>query len=66
MRKFYLLNDKGEKFAFDYSSKVLVSSIQGLGFTKTNTYFNYDNIYKKDTDPRHRLQSCIFGKISRF
>ena len=47
MRKLYLLNDKGEKFSFDYSSKILISSIQGLGFAKTNTYFNYDNIYKK-------------------
>ena len=59
MRKFYLLNDKGEKFAFDYSSKVLISSIQGLGFTKTNTYFNYDNIYKK-IDEEIPTQDIVF------
>ena len=62
MRKFYLLNEKGERFAFDYSSKVLVSSIQGLGFTKTNTYFNYDNIYKK-IDEEIPTQDIVFNLV---
>ncbi len=47
MRKFYLQNEKGEIFYFDYHSKVLISSVSGLGFEKEITYFDYDNLYKK-------------------
>lgn len=47
MRRLWLVNDAGQEYRFDYSSMALVSSITGLGFQKTNTYFDFDSIYKK-------------------
>lgn len=47
MRKFYLENDAGVIFNFDYENQVLVSSISGLGFQKDLNYLDFNNIYKK-------------------
>lgn len=60
MRKLWLINDKGESYRFDYSSMTLISSITGLGFQKENTYFDFDNIYKK-IDESIPTQDIVFN-----
>jgi len=45
MRELYFKNSVGESFALN--KEVLISSIQGLGIVKENTYFNYGNKSKK-------------------
>ena len=60
MRKLWLINDLGEEYRFDYSSMTLISSITGLGFQKTNTYFDFDNIYKK-IDETIPTQDIVFN-----
>lgn len=47
MRRLWLKNGNGETFEFGYGSKALISSVSGLGFTKTNTYFDYGGIHRK-------------------
>ena len=60
MRKLWLINDFGEEYRFDYSSMTLISSITGLGFQKTNTYFDFDNIYRK-IDETIPTQDIVFN-----
>ena len=60
MRKLWLVNDLGEEYRFDYSSMTLISSITGLGFQKTNTYFDFDNIYRK-IDETIPTQDIVFN-----
>ena len=62
MRKLWLINDFGEEYRFDYSSMTLISSITGLGFQKTNTYFDFDNIYKK-IDETIPTQDIVFNLV---
>lgn len=43
MRKLYLLNESGEAYYFDFSTKTLVSNISDLGFKKDLTFLDYEN-----------------------
>ena len=47
MREFYLQNNLGRIFRFNYASGVLISSIGDIGFRKENEYSDFDNNYKK-------------------
>ena len=51
IRKFYLVNSKGQVFNFNYYSGCLLANINGLGFSYNVSYLKYDHIYntvKKD------------------
>ena len=52
MREFYLINEKGQRFDFNYSSKVLISDVSGLGFKKDIDYLKYGDTYKKLKEER--------------
>lgn len=45
MRQFYLVNEVGTTYFFDYRSNTLISNISDLGFSKDLTYLQYDNSY---------------------
>lgn len=47
MREFYLANEEGVKFELGYKHRILVSSVDNIGFTKEVEYLDFDNIYKK-------------------
>ncbi len=46
IRKFYLENTNGQQFHFKYSTGVLLSNIEGLGFVLDLSYLKYDHIHK--------------------
>lgn len=45
MRQLYLVNESGTSFFFDYRSSALISNISDLGFSRNNTYLNFENDY---------------------
>ena len=47
MREFYLMNNIGQIFKFDWSSNALVSGIDNIGFEKEVEYTEFDSNYKK-------------------
>ena len=46
IRKFHLENSKGQKFNFKYSTGVLLTDVQGLGFALELSYLKYNHIHK--------------------
>jgi len=58
MRQFYLVNEIGQSYFFDYRNHTLISGITNLGFTKNNTYLKYDDEYSlvKSENPQGTLQ----------
>lgn len=47
IRKFYLENAKGQQFHFKYATGILLSDIQGLGFSFDHSYLKYGHLHKK-------------------
>lgn len=47
MREFYLMNNYGQIYKFDYSTQTLVSSIDNIGIEKEVEYTEFDSNYKK-------------------
>ena len=47
MREFYLENQSGSKYFFNFKNQTLASELSGLGFEKTNTYIKFGKTYKK-------------------
>lgn len=45
MRQFYLVNEIGANYFFDFRNNTLISNITDLGFSKDLTYLQYDNSY---------------------
>ena len=58
IRQFYLVDEVGMTYFFDYRNKTLISDISNLGFSKTNTYLKYDDEYSlvKTENPQETLQ----------
>ena len=58
IRQFYLVNEVGQTYFFDYRSNTLISNITDLGFSKTNTYLKYEDEYAlvKTENPQGTLQ----------
>ena len=54
IRKLYLLNEKGVSFMFDYTTQVLISELDGLGFSHDISYLKYGNFYFS-VDKEHPL-----------
>lgn len=46
IRKFYLENSNGQRFYFKYSSGVLLSQVEGLGFALDLSYLKYDHVHQ--------------------
>lgn len=46
MRKLAMKNEKGQLFAFDYTSRVLITDLDGFGFQEEITYLKYQNFYE--------------------
>ena len=59
MREFYLQNNLGRIFRFNYASGVLISSIGDIGFRKENEYSDFDNNYKKLSE-KNPIQDLSF------
>lgn len=47
MRQFYLVNEVGTTYFFDYRNQTLISDIDDIGYEKENTYLTYENTFKK-------------------
>lgn len=47
MRQFYLVNDVGTSYFFDYRSSTFISAIDNVGYERENTYLTFDNSFKK-------------------
>ena len=47
MREFYLMNNYGQIYKFDYSTGTLVSGIDNIGIEKEVEYTEFDSNYKK-------------------
>lgn len=47
MRQFYLMNNFGQTFKFDWSSNALISGIDNIGIEKEVEYTEFDSNYKK-------------------
>ena len=58
IRQFYLVDEVGQTYFFDYRNNTLVSDITDLGFSKNNTYLKYDDEYSlvKTENPQETLQ----------
>ena len=58
IRQFYLVNEIGQTYFFDYRNATLISDITDLGFSKNNTYLKYDDDYSlvKTENPQGILQ----------
>lgn len=47
MRQFYLVNEVGTTYFFDFHTKTLIGGIDNIGFEKENTFLTYENSFKK-------------------
>ena len=47
MRQFYLVNEVGTTYFFDYRNQTLISDIDDIGYENENTYLTYENTFKK-------------------
>lgn len=47
MRQFYLVNEVGTTYFFDFRTSTLISDINNIGYEKENTYLTYENSFKK-------------------
>ena len=58
IRQFYLVNEIGQTYFFDYRNSTLISNISNLGFSKNNTYLKYEDEYSlvKTESPQETLQ----------
>ena len=58
IRQFYLVDEVGQTYFFDYRNNTLVSDITDLGFSKNNTYLKYDDEYSlvKTENPQNTIQ----------
>lgn len=54
IRKLFLMNEKGGVFNFDYTTQVLITELDGLGFRHDITYLKYGNYYNR-VDKEHPL-----------
>lgn len=61
MREFYLENQNGEKYPFNYSTNTIATDIKGLGFERDLTYLQFENNYQmiKDESPRSKIQMTL-------
>lgn len=61
MREFYLVDDVGTTFYFDYRMKTLITNVTGLGINRSNTYLKYDNTYKlaKKEDAKSSINATL-------
>ena len=57
IRQFYLVDEVGNTYFFDYRNKALISDISNLGFSKTNTYLKYEDEYSlvKSENPQETI-----------
>jgi len=57
MRNIYLQNQSGEKLYLSYKDNILISSLSGLGFSKTLTYVKFNNTYSmvKQENPIEKI-----------
>ena len=62
MRKFYLVNEVGTAYYFDYRTGTLIASIVDIGFKKDNTYVTYKNTYTK-VDEKNPQATLEFGVV---
>lgn len=58
IRQFYIVNEVGQTYFFDYRNNTIISDITNLGFSKSNTYLKYDDDYAlvKSENPQGTLQ----------
>lgn len=47
MRQFYLVNEVGTSYFFDYRNATYISGINNIGYERENTYLTFDNSFKK-------------------
>lgn len=47
MRQFYLVNEVGTSYFFDYRNATYISGIDNIGYERENTYLTFDNSFKK-------------------
>lgn len=61
MRQFYLVDEIGSTFFFDYRSSTLISDLDGLGVERSNTYLNFDGTYKlaKRENPKGTISGTL-------
>lgn len=61
MRQFYLVDDVGSTFIFDYRYSTLLIGVDGIGVSRENTYLNYSGTYKlvKRINPRTQISGTI-------
>jgi hypothetical protein len=61
IRRFYLQNQSGNRFYFDYRSSCLISNLSGLGFQKDFTFLSYDQFYDRvdETYPLTDIQATL-------
>ena len=65
MRNLYLQNQSGETLYLSYKNSILISSLSGLGFSKTLTYVKFNNTYSvvKQENPLDKITlSLVFLK----
>lgn len=61
MRQFYLVDDVGSTFYFDYRMSTLLVEVDGIGIKRSNTYLNFSGTYK--LAKRENPQSQITGTL---
>lgn len=61
IRQFYIVNEIGQTFFFDYRNSALISKVSNLGFEKKNTYLKYDDDYSlvKTENPQGTLTFTV-------
>jgi hypothetical protein len=61
IRRFYLQNQSGNRFYFDYRSSCLMSNLSGLGFQKDFTFLSYEQFYDRvdETYPLTEIQATL-------
>jgi len=61
MRQFYLVDEVGSTFYFDYRNSTLITGVDGIGIVRENTYLNFNGTYK--LAKRENPKSQIIGTI---
>lgn len=61
MRQFYIVDEVGATFYFDYRSSTLITGIDGIGVTRENTYLDYSGTYKlaNRINPRTQITGTL-------
>lgn len=61
MRQFYLVDDIGSTFFFDYRMATLLTNVDGIGIKRSNTYLNFSGTYKlaKKENPQSQITGTL-------